>query len=92
MAEGSGPPPDDPAIAAWFLSPAERGDPRTDVDRQRGDERHTGDPPGRRPRPWVRAHGPTPVPRPAARRATRAYRAFVDPDGRPRRLRRRGEF
>jgi phosphatidylserine/phosphatidylglycerophosphate/cardiolipin synthase-like enzyme len=47
---------------------------------------------GPRPRGRARAHRPTPVPRLAAWWATPAYRAFVDPDGRPRRLRRRGEF
>jgi phosphatidylserine/phosphatidylglycerophosphate/cardiolipin synthase-like enzyme len=47
---------------------------------------------GPRPRGRVRDHRPTPVPRWARSWATPAYRFFVDPDGRPRRLRRRREF
>lgn len=47
---------------------------------------------GPRPAGRVRPHRPTRVPRWAAWWATPAYRAFVDPDGRPWRLRRRGTF
>lgn len=53
---------------------------------------HAGERQGERPRGQVRRHEPDPVTRLQAIWAGPTYRLLFDPDGRPRRMRRRGEF
>ncbi len=86
-AEHLGLAPDDPVLL----------DPAACFDAWRGaaadlDAWYDGGQRGPRPPGRVRPHRPTRVPRWATWWATPAYRAFVDPDGRPRRLRRQDAF
>jgi len=59
---------------------------------ERLDQWHDGGRRGERPPGRVRAYRQDPIPRRTQAWAAPLYRSFYDPDGRPRELRRRGEF